>query len=384
MQVMKPFTKQHTSRVLVILAAIFLFLMTVAPTTAEMVRVVGRAAYMDGNTSLAQRHALEDALYLAALEGGADVSGFSITNQGVLTGDSILLQPTYRILDYSILNEGRSGDHYEVTIEAYVGAAPDLGCTVRPIVDLVAYRPQIHTTQTAPLWATEALKGAHDQTLRNLEALNTVQIISRDISFAPTQNAQSNIPSGFDYQALLNGKSSTPIQTGPDHARGLHLSWHATAPALDTHSMTITLNTEIIDPAAPTRARQKSISQTVAISPNTPWRAFNVLARKDVQAITQIIAKQAGDELSAWLGNYACAPLKSVLVASGNSRFRVDLGTRDGLTRQSLAFVEYHGQPWTVLRVLELTTSSAIVSPLNPSRAAPHLNGAPVRFEIGG
>jgi hypothetical protein len=384
MHVIQPFTKQLTSSVLIILAAIALIIMTVAPATAEMVRAVGRAAYVDGNADLAQRRALEDALYLAALEGGADVSGFSITNQGVLSGDSILMRPTYRILDYSILHESRSGPHYEVTIEAYVGAAPDLGCTVRPIVELVAGNPQIHVTQTAPLWAAGALQGAHDQTLRNLRALNTVQIVSRDISFAQTQSARSNIPKGFDYQALLTGKSTTPIQTGPDHTRNLHLSWHATAPALNAHTMTITLQAQIIDPAAPTRAQQKSTSQTVAISPNTPLRALNVLARKDATAISKIIAKHAGDELAAWLGSYACAPLKSVLEASGSDRFRVDLGARDGLTRQSLAFVEGHGQPWTVLRILELTTSSAIVSPLNTSRAAQHLNGAPVRFEVGG
>jgi hypothetical protein len=384
MQVIQPLTKQHIRSVLIILSAIALLLMTVAPATAEMVRVVGRAAYVDGDPSVAPRRALEDALYLAALEGGADVSGFSITNQGVLTGDSILIQPTYRILDYSILHEGSSGPHYEVTIEAYVGEAPDLGCTLRPVVQLVAGRPQIHATQTAPLWATEALEEAHDQTLRNLEAVKTVQIVSRDISFAPTQNAQSNIPNGFDYQALLTGKSTTPVQTVPDQARGLHLSWHATAPAVNARNMTVTLKAQIIDPTAPTRAREGSMSQTVAISPNTPWRALNVLARKDARAIAQIIAKQAGDELAAWLSNYSCAPLKSLLVADGNGRFRVDLGARDGLTWQSLAFVEGHGQPWTVLRVLELTASSAIVSPLNPSRAAQRLNGAPVRFEIGG
>jgi hypothetical protein len=183
MQVIQPLTKQHTRSVLIILSAIALLMMTIAPATAEMVRVVGRAAYVDGDPSVAQRRALEDALYLAALEGGADVSGFSITNQGVLTGDSILIQPTYRILDYSILHEGSSGPHYEVTIEAYVGEAPDLGCTLRPVVQLVAGRPQIHATQTAPLWATEALEEAHDRTLRNLGAVKTVQIVD---------NARSN------------------------------------------------------------------------------------------------------------------------------------------------------------------------------------------------
>jgi hypothetical protein len=384
MKAIQPFTKHHTGSIFIIFAAIVLMMTTVVPATAEMVRAVGRAAYVDGNVGLAQRRALEDALYLAALEGGADVSGFSISNRGVLSGDSILMRPTYRILDYSILHEGRSGPHYEVTIEAYVGAAPDLGCTVRPIVELVTGHPKIHATQTAPLWAMEALQGAHDQTLRNLEAVNTVQIVSRDISFAPMQSAYSNIPNGFNYQKLLTRNSTTPFQIGPDRTRTLHMSWHATSPALNAHTMTVTLQAQIIDPAAPTRAQQKSISQTVTISSNTPLRALNVLARKDATTTSQIIAKHAGDELAAWLRNYACAPLESVLEALKNDQFRVDLGGRDGLTRQSLAFVEGHGQPWTVLRVLELTNSSAIVSPLNTSRAAQHLNGAPVRFEIGG
>ena len=358
-----------------------------ANSFADMVRVTGRAALVDGNTELAQRRALEDALYLAALEGGADVSGFSMSNQGILTGESILMQPSSRILDYSILHQRSLNSHYEVEIEAYVGSVPEIGCAVRPVVRLIAGRPQIHAGQTAPLWADEALQQAHDATIRLLKSIPRVELSSSDMSFIQEPQARSNVPNGFDYQTLLSGRTNIPvvaIPNIPDSSRALNLSWHATAPGLNAHTLTVGLSAQIIDPAAPDRMRQISTTQTVAISTNTPWRALNVLARRDARKVAEIASIKAAADLSAWLDDYACAPLRAGLIAAGSGNFRIDLGSRDGLTRQSLAFAEGHGQPWTVFRIVELTTSSAMVSPLNVNRAGQHLEGAHVRFKIGG
>ena len=47
------------------------------------VEATGRAAISDDQTQKARRHALEDALYLAALKAGADISGTAITSKGV-------------------------------------------------------------------------------------------------------------------------------------------------------------------------------------------------------------------------------------------------------------------------------------------------------------
>lgn len=370
-----------------LLGAVVLFILGSGPVFADMVRVTGRAGVTDNNTDRAQRIALEDALYLAALEGGADVSGFSMADNGVLTGESILLRPNSRILDYSVVSQGRSGHHYEVVIDAYVGTAPALGCAVRPAVHLIAGTPQIHVGPTAPLWAQEALEMAHDATIRGLGDTPQIQISARDISLAAVGQSDSRLPAGFDYNTLMGGQARVEISRAnpiPDTARGLHLSWHATAPGLQASTMTVTLHARLLDPAAPGRAQQISINHVIAVSANTPWRTINVLARKDAHEVAKSVAESVSAELAAWLGSYACAPLQGYLTSAGNGRFRIDLGSRDGLTHQSLAFAEGRGQPWTVFRIVELSPSQAILSPLNARRADAQMAGAQVRFDLGG
>ena len=370
-----------------LLALFVLLVLTAGPSFADMVRVTGRAAVTDNDTDRAQRYALEDALYLAALEGGADVSGFSMADNGVLTGESILMRPNSRILDYSVVSQGRSGHHYEVVIEAYVGAAPALGCAVRPAVHLIAGNPHIHVGPTAPLWAKEALELAHDATIAGLAATPQIQISARDISFATVEQSGRKLPAGFDYNSLMGGQPRVEASRSnqiPDTARGLHLSWHATAPGIQAATLTVTLQAQVLDPAAPGRAQQMSTSHVVAVSANTPFRTINVLARKDAHEVAKSVAANVSAELATWLGSYACAPLQGYLTAAGAGRFRIDLGSRDGLTHQSLAFAEDRGQPWTVFRIVELSPSHAILSPMNPRRAGAQLAGAQVRFDIGG
>lgn len=53
-----------------LLAPVLLLVLTCGPGFADIVRVTGRAAVTNNDTDRAQRFALEDALYLAALEGG--------------------------------------------------------------------------------------------------------------------------------------------------------------------------------------------------------------------------------------------------------------------------------------------------------------------------
>lgn len=380
---MRP--KTFHRMILLVVPAMILFLGSI-PVFADMVRVTGRAALVDRDTDQAQRMALEDALYLAALEGGADVSGFSMADRGVLTGESILLRPNSRILDYSVVSQGPSGSHYEIVIDAYVGVAPALGCKARPAVKLISGRPQIHVGQTAPVWAKDALELAHDATIARLQNAPQIQISARDISLARAEQGGSNLPAGFDYKTLMNGQATVPSSASskiPDTARGLHLSWDAAAPGLHASTLTVTLRAQVIDPASPGREQQMSTSHKVAISANTPWRTINVLARKDANDVAKRMADSVAAELAAWLGSYACAPLQAYLTPKGGGRFRIDLGSRDGLTYQSLAFAEGRGQPWTVFRVVELTSSHATLSPLNANRAGARLAGAQVRFDIG-
>ncbi|MFD1510666.1 flagellar assembly protein T N-terminal domain-containing protein [Lacimonas salitolerans] len=372
----------HRRAVLWVILACLVAL-TTAPVaaTAEMVRVTGRAVLAPNDIPGSRRRALEDALYLAAMKGGADVDAFSAVDMGVLTADSILLRASTRIVDFAVVDEFRGQSQYEVTIDAYVGEQPQLGCAARPDLALTVGVPKLRTTQQVPHWIDEALKMAHDETVNVLRGAANVRLADSTISLAPKAEVASRVADGFDYQSLLTGKA--PRQGGgtlPREARGLHLSWSAQSASARAERVVVTLEARIVDPAAPSRTRNLKLQKTVTLTPDTPWRALNVLASKDWDSTAKDLSRSFGKSLATWLEQSACAPLVANLAAAGKGRYRVDLGTRDGLTRQSLAFVDGGQSAWTVLRVVELGASSAIVAPMNLDRAPSGLAGTQVHF----
>jgi hypothetical protein len=357
------------------------------PSAADMVRVTGRAALQIGDDAGARRIALEDALYQASLAGGAELDGFTVADQGVLTGDTILLRPSSKILDFQILSETKLRSHYEVAIEAYVGEQPELGCSVRPDVVLTAVKPKIYASPKTPLWMKAALERAHIQTLGVLSKAAKIKVVESEINLShATAQTAATAEAGFDYQSLLTGgarKAKRKAAKLSDNARALQLKWVADGASMRTGKVAVSLEAKIIDPAAPSRGRHIRLRHNLTLSPGTPWRALNVVARKDQESAAMALSKKIGAGLVPHLEELACAPLVARLKSAGKKQYRVQLGARDGLTRQSLAFAEGAGQAWTVFRIVELSQSSAIVAPMNASRAGVKLVGAQVRFSVG-
>ena len=54
--------------------------------------VTGRAVILDNNVEKAKRLALEDALYLASLKGGAFVDGFSSVSKNTILNDQSIIK----------------------------------------------------------------------------------------------------------------------------------------------------------------------------------------------------------------------------------------------------------------------------------------------------
>ena len=73
------------------------------------VEVTGRAAISDNQSQKARKHALEDALYMAALKAGADITGTAITSKGVLIRDVLKLSTKGQLVDFNIIKEKNKG-----------------------------------------------------------------------------------------------------------------------------------------------------------------------------------------------------------------------------------------------------------------------------------
>ena len=80
----------------------------------------GRAVIIEGDVSLAKKRALEDALYLASLQGGAKVDGYSSVDANTNLNENVLIRPSSTIKDFVIIEEKQDETHYSVTIKSYL------------------------------------------------------------------------------------------------------------------------------------------------------------------------------------------------------------------------------------------------------------------------
>ncbi|MEC7234648.1 MAG: flagellar assembly protein T N-terminal domain-containing protein, partial [Pseudomonadota bacterium] len=89
---------------------------------ASVHEVTGQAAVTAEVTpDRARRLALEDALYLAALQGGVAIDGFSAMDASTALSEETVLRPTAEILDYTIIEEKQMDNTSQVTIRAVTG-----------------------------------------------------------------------------------------------------------------------------------------------------------------------------------------------------------------------------------------------------------------------
>ena len=96
--------------------------------------VTGRAVIIDNNIEKARRLALEDALYLSSLKGGAFVDGFSSVSKNTIINDQSIIKSDSKILDFKILSERKNKDHYEIKLLAIIGNKNDsFECKKKPI-----------------------------------------------------------------------------------------------------------------------------------------------------------------------------------------------------------------------------------------------------------
>jgi hypothetical protein len=100
----------------------------------KLVTATGRAAIISNEQIEETRtRALEDALYSAALLGGAEIDGFSSVQAGTQLDDHFVVRPSSKIIDYDVVSEQFDDLHYSVIIEAAVGELEKADCqTVFP------------------------------------------------------------------------------------------------------------------------------------------------------------------------------------------------------------------------------------------------------------
>ena len=119
----------------------------------QMITATGRAVISHSDAlNEAKNAALEDALYYAALSGGAKVDGFSSIQADTAIDDHFVVRPSSEILDYNIIDEMYDDEHYQVTVQAAVGTVEREGCQNRVVGHISMFAPSYNLTRHVPGW----------------------------------------------------------------------------------------------------------------------------------------------------------------------------------------------------------------------------------------
>ena len=344
----------------------------------KVIQATGRAAIVAGeDVQIAKSRALEDALYQAALTGGAQINGFSAVQADTRLDDHFVVRPSNDIVDYAIINELYDDLHYEVQIQAAVGKVEHAGCSSRTQGHIVMFAPRFTISQDVPAWLVNLPYNMIGRLIDSLSGnkllfvdkqLTTVlkpKELTRDQRFsyaALTQPIPTVRPGEFavETQIVLQPRTKKDIWSQENFVQAVIQSKIYTGEKYDY--LTALLN-----------------QKTIALGRETAVRVLGVLSKPrrssivdELMALVQIHASDVSNRI-------LCTPLHAIMRQKDN-RLHIRVGTRHGVAINHLGVVSGDNAAWSVMRVVKADSDGAELVPLNKQRRMAELDGKSVTF----
>ena len=339
----------------------------------------GRAAIIDPEMEQeARMMALEDALYLAALEGGARIDGFSVVMTDSSLEDHFVIRPASRILDYTITNEVIDDLHYQVSIRAAVGDLPKGTCLHRRDVNLTVFAPIIthgkaviaEAGMMAPQ-VIDALVGA----IESHPGINAVR--ATDTVLDPARLARTT--DQFDYEALTTGV--TRVRRG-DFALipEVTLTGKRVRNGLDRRDeMLVSIEMHLFVGESYAPVDHFESRQQITTKLRTPFRTVNVLGQPRRPVILDTMRAPVAGLVDNMAAKLQCAPLTATM-SIVDGKLSVPIGSYHGMRQNSLAVASGTDTPWQIMRVTSVAPMSSMLTPLNDKRDINTLVGRTAEF----
>ena len=353
----------------------------------RFVEVTGRSVIQDDSPILAKNTALEDALYLAALEGGAKVSGYSLIDSFSNLREEVIVQPASGILDYTIIDEMISDQHYEVTIRALIGKNNDrIGCKSRITSTLIAFQPEVYINQNSPAWSQYLPNQIYKNMIDNLSNFDEIEIINATDTKLNINNNKLKL-NDFDYNVLTgNVVNYKPADLSLETKFLIEPVQNLYPTNLSTETLEehLKITTEIIikDISNNKEIFKTSKDALTFIGPReTIFKSINILSRpKRKKIINSLIS--AFDEIPLEINeNLKCVSLITIAQPSNiENAINVNLGTNQGISLGNLALSESRDTPFSVFEVIDVSPNQSKLMPLNLSRNIENYYGKTITF----
>ena len=339
----------------------------------------GRAVILDpAMEQEARMTALEDALYLAALEGGARIDGFSAVMTDSSLEDHFVIRPASRILDYTITNEVIDDLHYQVSIRAAVGDLPKGNCLNRRDVNLTVFAPKFTHGKAVVAEAGPMVPQVITSIVEAIEShpgINATR--ATDTVLDPARLARTT--DKFDYRALTTGV--TRVQRG-DFALipEVTLTGKRVTNGFDRHDeMLVRIEMHLFAGESYEPVNHFVVEQRITTRRRTPFRTVNVLGQPRRPAILEQMLAPVAALVDDMAGHLQCQPLTATM-AVVDGKLSVPIGSYHGMRQNALAVATGTDTPWQIMRVTSVTPMSSVLTPLNDERDITTLAGRSAEF----
>ena len=364
-----------------IIAAIFSVVISkaFAKDPVRFIETTGRAVIEDDEMiDISRRRALEDALYLAALHGGAKINGYSAVSTDTSIQENLVIQPASKILDYTIISEERADMHFIVKIRSAVGQLRKKECDNKGLKSLSVYKPVIDVDPSTPFWVNSLADELANEIMLSLKSAEDINLTDNSfVSLDRDQLIRAN--DDYDYISLTSGREKTRYG---DYAAvsAISIAEREKLVGFTTYnSLLITFDTNVYDGSTYTSSFSKSKSLEALFSSSGPWRTINLLLKTNRDNIVEPISIAAKEHAKEVIDNLICKEINSIITVN-NGKIEVPLGKRHGIKISALAVTKGEQTPFNVLRVEQVSETKSVLVPLNTALELSKLNGKSIQF----
>lgn len=343
----------------------------------------GRAVIIDGDIDLAKKRALEDALYLASIQGGARVDGYSSIDKNTNLNESVLVRPSATIKDFVITQESSDDTHYNVNIKAYLVSMNNmLNCSSRDFVNLTYLSPHFSISSRLPAWTAKLPHEVSNEVLKNL--LNIDYINLKDSSkfpFNPEKVLKKSV--SLDYNNLVEGKTND-LKSGEfaihpvlkfSHANGRFTRISKEIVVDITMNIYEGPNFDVVDTL--------NYKFSLWSGNQTGYGHVDAFVKISQDKLTELVKKSISKIQYRVLDQLKCQPLQAEVILI-NNELTVPLGSNQGLKKGTVGFISSSKDvimsEWIVLTVRETGDNTSIVEPLNPQNKNNQIKGKIIKF----
>ena len=359
-------------------AALCIHLLTGAHTSAlaaeiSAVNATGQAALSGQSMQKVRRIALEDALYLAAISAGAEISGAAISTNGILVRDVVSLNTNAQLIDFSVLKERKNETHYEVVVEAFFAKKSRSECQNPRFPSILLLKPKSYVSSNVDVRYHDSAENISAQLQDTLVKFYSGPV--HDYSNLSLDDYKKSVSKNrlFSYSFL---QSNQPASHSADFIIGSSVRVHRSGKTLNAD---VKLNVLMgADHSVYTEYERRL---TAKLPEKTPFKTLNVLTPKDINLNTELLIEPV-ELLSQKLVHIACKPLQGRLHAQGD-QLTFPFGRDAGLKAGSLAYVTNGSQSWSLLEVRKVLPKSSIMVPINNTQNKTRLVNQTVRIIEG-